>query len=162
MKKIICALLSLVLLCSCSSAGNVKVVNRNISYKAHIFYFGKEIDLFCNIKENCAEYTVINGMADGFTAIVDGDGIKVGIEGLEKEMKTQDSAVFSVLYGVTSFFDGQNYKLNNDGGNFFLDGETSFGKFRYSLTPAGLPISLEFENGDFSAKFYDITLKKTK
>ena len=162
MKKIICALLILVLLCSCSSERNVKVVNRNLSYKAHIFYFGKEIEVICDIGENSAEYAVADGQIKGFTAKVNIDGIKVSFEGLEKDINSENLSVFSILYDVTSFFDGQEYKIQNDGGNYCIDGEIDLGKFRYCYTPSGLPISINFENGVFSANFYDITLKRVK
>ncbi len=162
MKKIICALLSLVLLCSCSSEKNVRVINRNLSYKAHIFYFDKEYDIFCNVSEQGAEYSVIDGQIKGFKATVNKEGIKVGFGNLEKDTKNKSMSVFSVLYDITEFFDTDEYKTERDGGNYFVDGEMDFGKFRYLLTPAGLPISVRSENGKFSAQFYDIALKKVK
>ena len=160
MKKIICAMLCLVLLCSCSSGGNVKVVNRNLSYKAHIFYFGKEIKLSCVISDNGAEYKVVDGQIKDFTVKINDSGTKVVFENLEKDIKTKNESVYSVLYGVTTYFDKTDYELKKDDGNYKVDGEISFGKFHYFLTPAGLPLSVEFENGDFSANFYDISIEK--
>lgn len=162
MKKIICALLSLVLLCSCSSDKNVRVVNRDLSYKAHIFYFGKEYNILCNIGEDYAQYTVEDGQIKGFCVKVSKNGTMAQFENLEKSIKSENKSVFSLLYDITEFFDKEDYKTQNDGGNCFVDGEIDFGKFRYFYTPSGLPISINFENGDFSAQFYDITLKKDK
>jgi hypothetical protein len=153
-------MLCLVLLCSCSSGGNVKVVNRNLSYKAHIFYFGKEIKLSCVISDNGAEYRVVDGQIKDFTVKINDSGTKVVFENLEKDIKTKNESVYSVLYDVTCFFDGEDYEIKNDDGNYRLYGETDFGKFTYFLTPAGLPLSVEFENGDFSANFYDISIEK--
>ncbi len=160
MKKIICALLSLVLLCSCSSGKNVRAVNRDLSYKAHIFYFGKEYNILCNIDENHAEYTIEDGQIKGLCVKVSKDGIMAEFNNLEKSIQRGNTSVFSVLYDITEFFDSQDYKTQNDGGNCFVDGQIDFGKFRYFYTPSGLPISINFENGNFSAQFYDIVLEK--
>lgn len=162
MKKIICALLSLVLLCSCSFKENVRVVNRGLSYKAHIFCLDKEYNILCNVSEQGAEYSVIDGQIKGLKATVNKEGIKVSFENLEKDIKSRNMSVFSVLYDITEFFDRDDYKTERNGGNYVAEGETYFGKFRYLLTPSGLPISVNFEKGDFSAQFYDVTLKKAK
>lgn len=162
MKKIICALLILIMLCSCSSSKNIRVVNRNLEYNAHIFYFGKEYKMHCSINETLAEYRVVEGQIKGFGAKVDENGIKVCYANLEKEIKGESNSVFSVMYDITLFFDTEGYKTENDGGNYYVDGQTDFGKFRYILSPSGLPISINFENGDFSADFYDVNLKKVE
>ncbi len=162
MKKIICALLSLVLLCSCSLEKNVRVVNRGLSYKAHIFYFDKEYHILCDVSQQGAEYSVIDGQIKGFGEKADKNGIKVYLGTLEKEIKSKNTSVFELLYDITEFFDTEDYKTENDGGNYFVDVKTDFGKYRYLLTPAGLPISIKDENGNFSAEFYDIALKKVK
>ncbi len=162
MKKIICALLSLVLLCSCSSGSNVKVENRNLSYKAHIFYFGKQLEIFCKINENSAEYEVLDGNIKGFGATVKNNQVTVKLDGMTKKVADENASVFSILYAVTSFFDTQGYKTESDNGNYCVDGQIDFGKFRYFFTQAGLPISVNFENEDFFANFYDVTLEKVE
>ena len=160
MKKIICALLSLVLLCSCSSHKNVRVVNRGLSYKAHIFYYDKEYELLCDVYEDGAKYLCTSGKIEGFGAEVTKNGMTVYYSDMKKEIKT-DGSVFSVLYMLTKFFDGDAYSSQEDGGNYYVDGQTTYGKFRYYFTPAGLPLSVTFENGDFSAEFSYITLQKS-
>ena len=66
MKKIICACVCCLLLCSCGkSAAQVKVITKGIAYTAHIFYYDKEYECKAVIDNNGkAEFLITKPLGD--------------------------------------------------------------------------------------------------
>lgn len=163
MKKIICALICVIFLCACSSGKTpIKAVNRNISYRAHIFYYGSEYD--CDViidKDGRASYTLKNGTLDGFTASYFNGSVTLSY--MEKECPQPYTypagGMLSALYEMNEYLNSS-YEIKEIDEQYLIQGYTSIGEFVISLSGAGLPLSAQLDSDAFYVEFYDVTLFK--
>ncbi len=163
MKKIICALLSLILLCSCSFRENVQVVNKGLSFKAHIFYSEQEYICSGEISEDMKlTFTVAEGILSGFTAVYIGETVSLSYEGkeCEQEYSLFARSLFTPIAEMFRFFESNEYSVEEDDNRYTSIGKTATGQFTLCVSPTGLPISAEFHSSDFSVEFYDVSVKK--
>ncbi len=163
MKKIICALICVLTLCSCSSFKDVRVVNKGIDFKAHIFYLSKEYFLSVSMEnDGTACFTVTEDKLNSFNVCICNNKVTFCCNGIEceQDVSAVKNSVYTVVYTVFAYFDQYDYKAEKRDGNYFVKGDTSLFDFELLVSPAGLPISAEGE--DFSANFYDVTLKNNK
>lgn len=160
MKKILCALICVIFLCGCEGAAAPKAVNRNISYRAHIFYYGKEYDCFVVIDgDGRAEYKINDGLLEGFTATYFGDSITLSYA--EKENPQPYSYpkgnMLSVLYELNESLSGE-YKTEKKDGQYVVLSETTLGEYTLFISGAGLPLSAKLDDEEFYVEFYDVSL----
>ena len=163
MKKIICALLSLILLCSCSAKEKVQVINKGLSFKAHIFCSSGEYICACKISEDMKmTFTVVKGRLLGFTAVYTGDKVSLSYEEKEYEQDTSHFAglLFTPISEMFRYFENNQYSVEEEDDIYTSVGEIPAGKFTLCVSPAGLPISAEFDFSDCSVEFYDLSVKK--
>ena len=161
MKKLICVLMCVVFLCGCTEKGSVKAVSDGISYRAHIFYFGKEYDCNVRICDSRAEYTVKGGLLDGFKSIYSDDGVILQCEDKKSRLYTTlpEGCMTGTLFEMNSYLKGE-YETEKKDGEYIVKGYTSLGKFDLKLTKAGLPLSCYLNGEDFYVEFYDVSLIK--
>ena len=162
MKKILCALFCVIFLCGCSDGKMPEAVNRNISYRAHIFYYGKEYECDAEIDgEGRAVYKIKDGLLDGFTATYFGDSITLSYA--EKQSPQPYSypkgSMLSVLYELNESLDGE-YKTEKKEGQYIISSETTIGKYTLLISGAGLPLSAQLDKEEFYVEFYDVCLIK--
>ncbi len=160
MKRIICAVLCVVFLCSCSAKSKVRVVNENVCYAAHIFYGETEYEAWCEVNEECMEVTVEKG-AVGLKISVNNEAAVLNYE--QKEITLQkgeyDTAFYKLLFDVNSYFDGE-YTVKEKNDIYTVGGNASGYDFEMTVSPTGFPIELKIDEIGFSVKYYDILLKK--
>ena len=160
MKKIICAFLSLVLLCSCSDTKGIKVQKENIGFRAHIFCASGEYLCDFYFYENSEVSVSINsGSLNGFKAFVSGEDIVLSFMGKESKRKVMEmeNSVFAPIIYAFDYLKGNSYKVEEKDNSYFLFGESRIGKFKMYLAPTGIPIGVEYESNGFSSEFYDVT-----
>lgn len=163
MKKFICAFLSLILLCSCSSGADVQVVNRGLTFKAHIFYLSDKYVCSGEIsRDGVSTFKVEEGKICGFTAVCNGEKAVLSYEGKksEQEYSALEKSFFLPVALMFSYFDSNEYSVEEVDNSFFVKGETSLGEFTLFVSPAGLPISVQFISNGFSVDFYDVAVQK--
>lgn len=163
MKKIICVFMSLMLLCSCSSKTELKVVNKGISYKTHIFYYGQEYD--CYIKTSLdgdMVFTVTNGILAGFSVGFSDKGTTFSYmdKSTENPYPLMKNNLFSYLYEMNCYFDNAQYVVKEDNKSYNVTGKTGLGEFTLWVSPTGLPIGAQLDSSDFTVEFYDVTMEK--
>ncbi|MEE0946913.1 MAG: hypothetical protein U0M42_08835 [Acutalibacteraceae bacterium] len=162
MKKIICAFIGVIFLCGCSGAKHPTPVNRNISYKAHIFYYGEEYDCLIKVDSNGeSSFTLTGGRLDGYNVKFGQDGIILYYMGKEKDVTNnyKKDNMLSVLYEFNESLCAP-VKTTKKDGQFCIKGETVSGEYEYFVSGAGLPLSLSLDNDDFYVEFYDVSLIK--
>ena len=163
MKKIICALLSLILLCSCSAKQKVQVINKGLSFKAHIFCSSGEYICSGEISEDMKmTFTISQGKLSGFTAVYTGEKVSISYE--EKEYEQEESffaqSLFTPITEMFRYFENNKYSVGEKDNIYTSVGEIPEGKFVLCVSPAGLPISAEFDFSDYSVEFYNVSVKK--
>ena len=161
MKKFICAFLCVIFLCSCSSKTSVSVVNRNISYRAHIFYYGEEFTCLVSVDNTGrAEYTLSGGALDGFTVCFYENSVTYSY--LEKDSPNAYSFcgdMLSALYEMNEYFNNE-YRVKEKDGEYKVSGYTLIGDFEICVSPTGLPLWANLDGEEFYVEFYDVALKK--
>lgn len=164
MKKIICVLLSFVFLCSCSAKTDVRVVNKGLSFKAHIFYAQKEYYCLVNISEDMtAAFEFDSGILKGLTAVCKADSVTLAYKDKQSKRMPEEvsNAFFAEIYKAFAFFENNEYTVENEDECFFAQGKTEAGEFRLTVSPSGLPMQISIPLKEIEAQFYDVTLKNT-
>ncbi len=161
MKRIICACVCCLLLCSCGkSASQVSVVTRGISYTAHIFYYDKEYE--CNAvidTSGKAEFLVTKpeNLKD-FTIVFENGKITAKYKNLEftPELSAMPQGSFlKELYGINVFFENNSYTVYKQGETFYAKGTADTLDFKLTLSEAGLPLEAEL-GSDFKIIFSSV------
>ena len=152
MKRIICACICCLLLCSCGkNTARVTVVTRGISYTAHIFYYDKEYE--CDVKVDSggkAEFLVTKpkNLKD-FTLVFENGKITAKYKNLEftPELSAMPQGSFlKELYAVISFFENNSYTVYKHNETFYVKGKADTLDFKLKLSEAGLPLEVEFDS----------------
>lgn len=160
MKNFLCAVLCIVLLCSCSSERKVRVINEGVCYTAHIFYGENEFVAWCEAKDNCMEFVTEQG-AEGLRITVNPEKAILRYE--EKEIVLlngeYDYAFYKLIYDVNKYFNGD-YKVEERDDVYIVNGKVTEYDFELILSPTGFPIELKIEEIGFFVKYYDILVKK--
>lgn len=159
MKKIICVCMVILSLCSCSKkVANIKVLNKAVSYTAHIFYYGEEYE--CDIKTESSGKTFYlitkpKNLKD-FTLAFETDKITALYRGLEFSPDISaipQGSVLKELYAMNCYFDNNDYTVYKNSDSFSVSGFAGTKNFTLTVTESGLPISAVFEDDKFYAVF---------
>lgn len=160
MKKIICAFLSLVLLCSCSNTKGIKVQKENIGFRAHIFCAAGEYLCDFYFYENMSvKATVRSESLNGLTVFINGEEAVLSFMGKEskRNVKEIENTVFAPIIFAFDYLNSNSYKVEEKDNVYYVLGENSIGEFKMLLAPTGIPIGIEYKTNDFSSEFYDVT-----
>ena len=167
MKKIICLLVPLILLCSCGKKSEVKPILTGISFEAEIVYYNENYSCQCDISGEgvlTAKITEPEILKD-FTLRVSKDTITadyLGITYTPTENNMPFSGVVDSFYKaigecvereLTATFSNNQYTVKGD--------KESLGYTLY-LSPTGLPQKLLLPDESFSVNFYNVTIEKGK
>lgn len=162
MKKVLCACVCVLLLCSCSkSKAQVSVVTKGLSYTAHIFYYGEEYECKAQIESTGkASYLITKptNLKD-FTIVFDNDKVTALYKGLEfsPELSAMpQGSLLKELYGLILYFDNNEYTVYKDKDSFTVRGTADTLDFILTVTEAGLPLSLEFDE-NFRVVFSEVS-----
>ena len=160
MKKFLCVLLCFIFFAGCKGEKNPTAVNRNIAYRAHIFYYGEEYDCLVTVKnDGSAEYVIKDGDMDGFCALFCGDTVSYSYQGKESTSPVlYGKGMFAVLFDMNKKSGG--CIAENEGGDCIIRGSTAIGEFSLFVSGAGLPLYAELDGKDFYVDFYDVSIAK--
>lgn len=159
MKKLLCAFLCLIFLVGCSSKSSVMPVNKNITYRAHIFYYEEEYDCLVTINEQGTEYVIKGGEMDGFGARFFDNGVLYSYLGKESENTVPyDKGMLSLLFEMSENSDKKAAEYTDE--NYVARGSTAIGEFTLFVSGAGLPLYAELDGKDFYVDFYDVSIVK--
>ena len=163
MKRIICACVCCLLLCSCAkSTAQIKVVTKGISYTAHIFYNDKEY--ICDtVIDNSgkAEFLITKpkNLKD-FTVVFENGKVTAKYKGLQftPDISSMPQGAFlKELYSVHSFLENNKYTVYKQGEKFFVSGRADTLDFELTLSETGLPLEIQFSN-EFNIVFSQVSL----
>ncbi len=158
MKKILCVLLCFVFLMGCRSGKSPTVINRNIAYRAHIFYYGEEYNCLVTVKnDGRAEYVIKDGSMDGFCAMFCDDTVSYSYLGKESTTPVSiDKGMLSVIYLMGEEANGKNAEKKDE--NCIVKGNTAMGEFNLFVSGTGFPLYAELDGKDFYVNFYDVSV----
>lgn len=157
MKKFICALLCILFLSGCYGK-SVTPVNKNLTYRAHIFYYDEEYECFVNVGEDGKmTFCIDGGTLDGFTTVFDKDKITCSYLGKETTLSKNSykGALTSIFEMNESLTDK---KAINKSGKCIIEGRTNSGEYTLFLSGTGLPLCAELDGRDFYVDFYDVSI----
>lgn len=163
-KKLICIVFVVLSLCGCSEKrSSVKPVLKGISFNAEITCYNECYTAACAVSEDgaiSAEVTSPDELKGLKFAVKNGD-ITTEFDGISATEKLKDlpvcgayTAMIDVLCDVMNSED----PVINDGNELFINAGTENGKYRLSIAPTGLPLSLEIPDQGFKMEFFDAQL----
>ena len=162
MKKIISILLGLVCLCGCSS-GQTKPVLTEISFTAEITYYNEVYTLEAQmLKDATLVATIIEPEElKGLTLTVTKDGISAEYLGLTYKANEAtlpfSKTVWDVYLPLLNIINTPDLVANGDG---ILTGEAENQKYTLTISPTGLPQTLELKDKRLLVRFYNTKINK--
>lgn len=158
MKKLL-SIFSLLLLVGCTTASEVKPVNRNVSFTCEMTYYNEYYELSCEIDEN-------GNMEIGFiqpkelsdlTFKIENGEIKSEFKGISFDFSDPHKTAFiDFIYTV---FKADNPAVYEKDDEFFIKGNYDGGEFKMFLGASGLPIKIIDSSGRFQILIKNPTIK---
>ncbi len=164
MKKIICLLIPIVLLCSCGKKSEVKPQLTGISFDAEIVYYNENYACRCEISKEgnlTAKITEPELLKD-FTLRVSRDGITadyLGITYTPTKGNMPFSGVVDSCYKALLECMEENITANFSNNQYTVKGDCEDLGYTLHLSPTGLPQKLLLPDERFSVNFYNVTIK---
>lgn len=162
MKRIICACMCLLLLCSCAeNTAQIEAVTRGISYTAHIFYYGEEYECQVKVEENGKESYLVTKPKNlkDFTIIFENEEVVAEYKNLKFSPELSalpQGSVLKELHGVIKYIESNEYTVYKSKENFYINGMADSLEFKLIIAESGLPLSVEFNN-EFEVIFASVS-----
>lgn len=134
-----------------------------ITFSADIVYYNENYSCDCIIDKS-GDFKVLMTSPENLKDLsfeFSGESCKImygGMEvpGAEHFLPTKSSV--SAIRNVLKAYNGAECK--KDKGNYFINGDIDGNNFKLTVSPAGLPLSLEIPDLGFTAAFKNVTLIK--
>lgn len=164
MKKIICLLIPLILLCSCGKKSEVKPNLSGISFKGEIVYYNENYSCECSVsQEGVLTAKIIEPeILSGFVLTVSKDKITADYLGISYTPTTNNmpfSGAIDSFYKALQECSTEDKRATVSGDEYILKGETEDLGYTLYLSPTGLPQKLLLPDERFSVNFYNVTIE---
>ena len=165
MKKIICLVIPLILLCSCGKKSEVKPLLAGISFDAEIVYYNENYACQCDISAEgvlTAKITEPEILKD-FTLRVSKDGITadyLGITYTPTEGNMPFSGVVDSFYKAIGKCIEEEIAATLSNNEYTVKGDFEDLGYTLYISPTGLPQKLLLPDERFSVNFYNVSIKK--
>lgn len=164
MKKIVCLLIPLILLCSCGKKSEVKPNLLGVSFKGEIVYFNENYTCECAIsQEGVLTAKIIEPeMLSGFVLTVSADKITadyLGISYTPTKNNMPFSGAIDTFYKALIDSSGQDKTATLSGDEYIVKGEIENLEYTLYISPTGLPQKLLLPDERFSVNFYNVTIE---
>ena len=162
MKKIISVLICLICLCACSSL-QTKPILTEISFTAEITYYNEVYTLEAQmLKDATLVATIIEPEElKGLTLTVTKETITAEYLGLTYKANEAtlpfSKTVLDTYLPLLNIINTPNIVANSEG---VITGETENQKYSLTISPTGLPQTLELKDKRFTVRFYNTKINK--
>lgn len=163
MKRLICVILMLSL-CACSGKKQVIPIVSGMDFTAVIHYYNEIYECAVEVDKGCCAVMRVTSPEDlaGLKFICKGDTLTAEFMGLSYTPDTESmpsGAVAKTVYGI--LFDCYTNKpaASDDGGNYSISGKVDKHNYTLSLSPSGLPLSVQIPDKSYTVDFKNVTLK---
>ena len=163
MRKIICLILPLILLCSCGKKSEVKPNLLGISFKGEIVYFNENYTCECTVSQDgiLTAKIIEPEILNGFVLTVSADKITadyLGISYTPTKNNMPFSGAIDTFYKALIDSSGQDKTVTLSGDEYTVKGKTEDLEYSLYISPTGLPQKLLLPDERFSVNFYNATI----
>ena len=164
MKKIICLLIPLILLCSCGKKSEVKPNLLGISFKGEIVYYNENYSCECSVsQEGVLTAKIIEPeILSGFVLTVSKDKITADYLGISYTPTTNNmpfSGAIDSFYKALEDCSAEDIRATLSGEEYIVKGDSEELGYTLYLSPTGLPQKLLLPDERFSVSFYNVTIE---
>ena len=160
MKKILCIVISLLFLCSCSSkTSNILPVTKGICFDAQISYYNEAYECKVNIAKNgdteiafLSPETLL-----GLKVTYSGNQITADYNGIKYTYLAENLPQFSVSDTIYKIFSNTYDEISNKDDSYFVNYSNGDTEYKLYIGATGLPIKIE--SPYFIAEIKNATIK---
>ena len=165
MKKIICLIIPLILLCSCGEKSEVKPNVLGVSFKGEIVYYNENYSCECTISpDGVLRAEIIEPeILSGFVLTVSKDKITADYLGISYTPTTNNmpfSGAIDSFYKALEDCSAEDIRATLSGEEYTVKGDSEELGYTLYLSPTGLPQKLLLPDERFSVNFYNVTIEK--
>ena len=161
MKKVFILGILLLFLCGCSNKRTVQPILNNISFTAVVEYNSNNYNADVTILNESLNMVVIEPKEiSGLMFSVDKSGVTAEFNGISQNVDINSFSqgnVASIIFSVIDDIAQKNTVCGEE--NCEITGRVDDHQYRFSFSPTGLPLSLEFDDINLKIKFNNVTLK---
>ncbi len=163
MKKLICLVIPLILLCSCGKKSEVKPILTGLSFKGEIVYFNENYSCECIISEDgvLSAKIIEPEILNGFVLTVSKDKITADYLGISYTPTTNNmpfSGAIDSFYKALEDCGLGERAATLSGDEYTLKGDLGDLGYTLYVSPTGLPQKLLLPDERFSVNFYNVTI----
>ena len=164
MRKFICLLIPLILLCSCGKKSEVKPNLLGISFKGEIVYFNENYSCECSVSQDgvLTAKIIEPEILSGFVLTVSKDKITADYLGISYTPTTNNmpfSGAIDSFYKALLDCGLEDKTAILSGDEYIIKGELEDLGYTLYISPTGLPQKLLLPDERFSVNFYNVTIK---